>query len=81
MTMVIDDVEVSTGAGSACLDDPINAVVWLADQAREFGEPLRAGQVVLSGALGPMRPIAAGNHVRAVVEPLGSVQFTLSKES
>lgn len=81
MTMSIDGREVSTGTGAACLGDPIHAVVWLAEQAREFGEPLRAGQVVLSGALGPMLPITAGNQVRAVVEPLGAVQFTLGKES
>lgn len=81
MTMTIDGAEVSTGTGTACLGDPINAVLWLAERARELGEPLRAGQVVLSGALGPMRAISAGSHVRAVVEPLGAVQFTVSEES
>ena len=81
MTMTIDGEQVSTGTGAACLGDPINAVVWLARQARELGEPLRAGQVVLSGALGPMRPVAPGSHVHAVVEPLGAVQFTMSEES
>jgi 2-keto-4-pentenoate hydratase len=81
MTMTIDGAEVSAGTGAACLGDPVNAVVWLAERARELGQPLRSGQLVLSGALGPMRPIAAGNEVRAVVEPLGAVQFTVSKES
>jgi len=81
MTMTIGGAEVSAGTGAACLGDPVNAVVWLAEQAREVGQPLRSGQLVLSGALGPMRPIAAGNEVRAVVEPLGAVQFTVSKES
>ena len=81
MTMTIDGEEVSTGTGAACLGDPVKAVVWLAQKSRELGEPLRAGQVVLSGALGPMRPITAGNRVRAVVEPLGAVEFTVSEES
>ncbi|MFC7492993.1 MULTISPECIES: 2-keto-4-pentenoate hydratase [unclassified Nocardioides] len=77
MTMTVDGEEVSTGTGAACLGDPIDAVVWLARTARRFGDPLRAGQVILSGALGPMRPIAPGDRVRAVVRPLGAVQFTL----
>ena len=63
MSMAIDGDEVSTGNGAACLGDPINALVWLARQARDLGEPLRAGQVVLSGALGPMRPIEPGAQV------------------
>lgn len=80
MEMTIDDEVVSNGTGAACLGDPINAVVWLSRQSAEPGEPLRAGQLILSGALGPMRPITPGNHVRAVVEPLGAVAFTLGKE-
>ena len=81
MTMTIDGTDVTTGKGAACLGDPVRAVLWLAERARDLGDPLRAGQVVLSGALGPMRPIRPGSHVHAVVEPLGAVQFTLGKES
>lgn len=73
MTMGVTDQEVSTGAGVDCLGDPLAAVAWLARQARDFGDPLRAGQVVLSGALGPMRPVRAGSVVRADIEGLGTV--------
>ncbi|WP_330252939.1 fumarylacetoacetate hydrolase family protein [Nocardia sp. NBC_00565] len=79
MTMAIDSETVSTGSGAACLGDPINAVVWLARQAREFGAPLRAGQVILSGALGPMRPVRPGAAVHASVTGLGSVSFAFSE--
>ncbi|WP_406859388.1 fumarylacetoacetate hydrolase family protein [Streptomyces sp. HUAS MG47] len=78
MTMTVDGETVSTGSGAACLGDPINAVVRLARRAREFGEPLRAGQVVLSGALGPMRPVAPGATVHATVTGLGTVSVTFS---
>lgn len=78
MEMRIDDEIVSTGNGAACLDDPLAAVAWLARTAQDFGEPLRAGQLVLSGALGPMVPVTTGNRVVATLtttdgEPLGTV--------
>ncbi|MFE7328872.1 2-keto-4-pentenoate hydratase [Streptomyces sp. NPDC057565] len=78
MAMTVDGETVSTGSGAACLGDPVNAVVWLARQARELGEPLRAGQVILSGALGPMRPVTPGAAVHATVTGLGTVSVTFS---
>ncbi|WP_063040093.1 2-keto-4-pentenoate hydratase [Nocardia pseudovaccinii] len=74
MSMRIDGREVSTGTGSACLGDPLEALRWLARTAREFGDPLRAGQIILSGALGPMAPVVAGDHVIAEISGLGAVQ-------
>ncbi|WP_188546994.1 Bcr/CflA family efflux MFS transporter [Rhodococcoides trifolii] len=73
MTMSIDGTQVSEGTGAACLGDPVVAVVWLAQTASALGRPLRAGQVVLSGALGPMREVAAGQSVTATLTGLGSV--------
>ena len=78
MSMSVDGTEVSTGVGTACLGDPIEAVVWLARTARELGQPLTAGQVILSGALGPMAPVAAGNVVTVNVSGLGSVTTSFS---
>lgn len=67
---------VSTGTGAACLDDPLNALVWVAETALRLGDPLRAGEVVLSGALGPMVPLEAGKTYEAWIGPLGSVSVT-----
>ncbi len=78
MEMSINGEVVSTGTGAACLGDPLDAVAWLALQARQLGQPLRAGQVVLSGALGPMRPVTPGAEVSATITGLGGVSVSFS---
>lgn len=78
MRMYADDTLVSEGNGAACLGDPLNALLWLARTARAYGEPLRAGQVVLSGALGPMVSVCPGTTVFAEISNLGTVSATFS---
>jgi len=70
----------SEGNGAACLGDPLNALAWLARTARDLGEPLRAGQVVLSGALGPMIATPPGSNVSADLGALGEVTAVFSGE-
>jgi 2-keto-4-pentenoate hydratase len=78
MRLYADGKLASEGDGTACLGDPLAALLWLARTAREFGDPLRAGQVVLSGALGPLVPTPPGVTVRAEMSGLGSVTATFS---
>ncbi|MGZ4804998.1 MAG: 2-keto-4-pentenoate hydratase [Ilumatobacteraceae bacterium] len=80
MSMSVDGEVVSTGTGAACLGDPLEALLWLARTAQSLGEPLRSGQVVLSGALGPMVPVAPGNEVRADISTLGTVSVSFSNQ-
>ena len=79
MTMRLDGAVVSEGAGADCLGDPLLALTWLARTAWSYGEPLRAGEVVLSGALGPMAAVAPGSVVSADLGPLGGVATTFSE--
>jgi 2-keto-4-pentenoate hydratase len=73
MTLRRDGDVVSSGSGAACLGHPALAVAWLAATARSCGEPLRAGDIVLSGALGPMVAVLPADHFTAEIGGLGAV--------
>ncbi|MEX1147137.1 MAG: fumarylacetoacetate hydrolase family protein [Sphingomonadales bacterium] len=69
---------ITVGAGAACLGNPVTATLWLARKMVEVGRPLRAGDIVLSGALGPMTPLQAGGSYELKISGLGSVRTHLS---
>ena len=66
------------GVGAACLGHPLEACLWLARTMVQVGRPLKAGDVLLSGALGPMVPVQAGDSLELSLTRLGvvSCQFT-----
>ncbi len=68
---------IGTGAGAAALGSPVNAVAWLANTLGRLGIPLKAGEVILSGALAAMSPCAAGDTFRVAIGGIGgcSVRF------
>jgi 2-keto-4-pentenoate hydratase len=65
--------KVSSGTGAASLGHPAIAVAWLANAARSYGHPLRSGEIVLSGALGPILPVVPGDEFTAEIGGLGRV--------
>ena len=73
MQMTKNGQPVSIGSGAACLGHPLRAAYWLARTMAGRGQGLRQGQVILSGALGPMVPVAAGDLVQANLGALGEV--------
>jgi 2-keto-4-pentenoate hydratase len=78
MVMEVNGVIASLGVGAAALGNPLNAAAWLAQTLAARGEPLKAGDILLSGALGPMVTLSPEDRVRAIVGGIGEVSFTYS---
>jgi 2-keto-4-pentenoate hydratase len=79
MSLTINGEERSAGNGAACLGDPLEALRWLAVQAYRFGDPLRAGHLILSGALGPFVPFAPGDRVVATISGFAPLSVTFEE--
>jgi len=77
MSMEKNGGVVATGNGAATMGSPLEAVAWLANALGRLGVTLRAGEIVLSGALGAMVPVAAGDRLHANIAGIGtcSVSF------
>ncbi|MEU6621643.1 2-keto-4-pentenoate hydratase [Streptomyces litmocidini] len=78
MTLAKNGETVSEGTGADCLGSPLTAALWLASTLAGLGDPLRAGDIVLTGALGPMAVAAEGDEFTAHIEGLGTVTTTFA---
>lgn len=79
MVMEVNGQIASLGAGAAALGHPLKAAAWLASTLAQRGEPLKKGDVLLAGALGPMVTMTPGDHIRAIVGGIGDVQLNYGK--
>lgn len=76
MTLRCDGEIASRGDGRACLGNPLTAAAWLARKMIALGRPLQRGDIVLSGALGPMVALDPGRKYELEVYGLGTVSVT-----
>lgn len=77
MTMMMDGTVVSEGTGAAALGGPENAVAWLANSLGETDAGLQPGQVILSGALGPVVSATPGTLMKLSISDIGDASVRL----
>ncbi|CAB3393573.1 2-keto-4-pentenoate hydratase [Kyrpidia spormannii] len=80
MVLSEDGEVVQTGAGAAVLGHPAFAVAWLANKLAEFGTPLKAGHVVLSGAVSAAVAAKAGSRYVVNFGKLGRVEAVFPQQ-
>lgn len=78
MELTINGEQAATGSGAACLGNPLNSVLWLADTLCKHGTPLRAGETIMTGSLCGMLPISVGDELSAEIDGLGTVTAIMS---
>lgn len=81
MNMTVNGEVASSGVGDAVLGNPLNAAAWLARTLAARGDPLKAGDILLAGALGPMVTLTPGDQVRAIVGGIGECSFTFGEKA
>ena len=69
---------VQTGAGAAVLGHPANAVAWLANAIGKFGVSLKAGEVIMPGAISAAVDVRAGDSIAASFDGIGVVSARFS---
>lgn len=77
MILEVDGRTVEVGSSAAILGSPLRSLVEAARLMGEHGMQLQAGWTVLVGAATAAFPLSSGNHIRAEVEKLGSVSFSV----
>jgi 2-keto-4-pentenoate hydratase len=78
MQMALGGVVRSSGSGAECMGSPLRALHWLASEASRRGDPLQAGEFVMTGALGPMEKITGGSRLEVRIGDFAPVVAVFS---
>ena len=73
--LTINGREIGQGRGGDVMDNPLNALAWLANKLAAAGTPLKAGMVVMTGSMVPIQFPAPGDHAIVEVDGLGRAEL------
>jgi 2-oxo-3-hexenedioate decarboxylase/2-keto-4-pentenoate hydratase len=73
--MLINAREVGAGVGTDVMEDPLEALAWLANQAHGTGSGLAAGEFVLLGSLVQTNWVNPGDRIEIENVPLGGARL------
>ena len=76
MQLTKNNTLVSEGKGIACLGNPLNAALWLTQTMIKNNTILKKGEVLLTGALGPMTNLEKGDTITATIEGFDAITLT-----
>jgi 2-keto-4-pentenoate hydratase len=71
--------EVARGFGSAVLGNPLNSIAWLAGKLGQYGQRLRAGDIIMTGSFVRQFPLTAGDVAVAEFSGIGRVEVGIAK--
>jgi 2-keto-4-pentenoate hydratase len=77
-SLSINGQVMESGAASAVMGNPINAVVWLANKLHEFDVAMQPGDVILSGSFVKAIPFGGGDTIMALYDQLGEVTLRVA---
>jgi 2-keto-4-pentenoate hydratase len=78
VAMTINGAVRGTGTGARALGDPLNVLVWLANQQSAAGRGLKSGEIVSTGTCTGLDPVAPGDRVQADFGDLGTVELSFA---
>ncbi len=75
VAVTINATKAGCGVGARALGDPINVMVWLANQQSRFGRGLKAGDIVSTGTCTGLDAVGPGDQAIADFGSLGTVEI------
>ena len=74
--MVINDEIIGEGMGSDIMQDPYNALAWIANWLSSNNQNLKQGEIIMLGSIVQSQWVSYGDKVEVEIEKLGKTSVT-----